>query len=111
MITGLGSAASDENVKKALRLLGSGDLSWVDLNRIWEVVEGDVGGEHELKKKNWVPRVKLDLFGRNANSSAAVGDAARHGRQSGEPPKEPMDLYEAQALIKTLVKKWLESKK
>ncbi len=74
------------------------------------MIEGDVGGQHELEKKDWVPRDKLDLFGRTANSPEAVGDAARHGRQSGEPPKEPMELYEAQALIKTLVKKWLESK-
>ena len=110
VIAGLGSAATDKNIHKALRLLGSGDLSWVNLHRICEVIEGDVGNEHELKKKGWVPVDKLELFSRTANSPAAVGDAARHGRQSGEPPKEPMQLHEAQELIKGLVRKWMDKK-
>ncbi len=106
----LNLAGSDKNVDKVLRLLGSGDFGWVNLYRIYEVVAADAGGEHALEKKRWVDPKDLDLFHHTANSPQAAGDSARHGKPAGSPPRQPMSLSEAQALIRTLAQKWLQEK-
>lgn len=40
----------------------------------------------------------------------ADGDDARHGFDRNDPPKGPMSLSEAKALIMTLLQKWLQWK-
>jgi hypothetical protein len=45
-----------------------------------------------------------------ANKDNAKGDDARHGVDQNDPPKEPMSESEAEALIRNLVKQWLQWK-
>jgi hypothetical protein len=39
-----------------------------------------------------------------------MGDDAPHGVDRNDPPKEPMSLSEAEALIRNLLQKWLQWK-
>ncbi|MBD1811084.1 hypothetical protein NDA07_18880 [Microcoleus vaginatus DQ-U2] len=53
---------------------------------------------------------KISQFTHTANSQSAIGDDARHGVERNDPPKEPMPKSEAVALIRNLLKQWLEWK-
>ncbi|MEG4045697.1 hypothetical protein [Microcoleus sp. Pol17_C1] len=62
------------------------------------------------KIEQWITKDKISQFTHTANSQSAIGDDARHGVDKHAPPKEPMSLYEADALIMTLLQKWLQWK-
>jgi len=102
-------AGQDPAVAKALRLRNADVLSWVDLYRIYEVVEGDVGRSH-IVASGWVKDSEISRFKHTANSVAASGDQARHGKESTQPPKNPMSLSQAKTLIDGLLKAWITSK-
>lgn len=100
-------AESDEAVRRALRLRDAGDLDWVGLYRLYEVIHEDAGKDIvEL----WVSRKKLRSFTHTANSVDAVGDEARHGRRTSDPPKNPMELNPARKLVDELLEKWIRWK-
>lgn len=104
-------ASSDGAVAKALRLFGKPDSStWVGLYRIYEVIQDDVGGAHDLKKRNWGSVSDMDRFKRSANSVEIAGDDARHGSGNEKPPAKPMTLGEANAYVGYLFQAWLASK-
>lgn len=99
----------DETVGKIFRLF-SQKHDWVGLYRIFEVIENDTGGINEIANLGWSSKGQLKSFKHTANSPNAVGDEARHGKEATEPPKNPMLLSEARALIETLVHHWLRRK-
>lgn len=99
----------DESVGKVFRLFGQ-EHGWVDLYRIFEVIEADVGGMNEIVALGWTSKGLLKTFKHTANSPHAVGDNARHGTQSSKPPKKAMLISEARALIETLIHHWLRQK-
>lgn len=104
-------AESDAAVAKALRLNAEEDAkSWVGLYRIYEVVEADVGGQDALKKRGWGSAHDLRRFKHSANSVTVAGDSARHGKESEQPPKDPMTPDEAAAFVGCLIQSWLASK-
>lgn len=104
-------AATDTAVAKAMRLLSAADSqSWVGLYRIYEVIETDVGGEPELKKRGWGSADDLKRFKHSANSVTVAGDAARHGKELTSPPANPMSPEEAAAYVNYVVSAWLASK-
>ncbi len=92
-------------VAKALRLRNAGDLDWVDLYRLYEVIENDVG--HLMHQLGWASRNELERFARTANSVAAAGDKARHGVERTDPPRKRMSLSHARELIDRIMKAWL----
>ena len=100
----------DKSVDKVLRLLGDDDLSWVNLYRLYEIVRDDIGGEKAIVSRGWCQPEDLRLFRWTANHPEASGDAARHGSRSESAPKQPMELSQAQTIIKTMVQKWLRAK-
>ena len=104
----LGLADDNENVAKALRLLGNRNMNWVDLYRLIEVVEHDVGGRDEIKKRGWATTDDLGRFRHTANSVAASGDNARHGKEETQPPVRPMSLDEGRAFVEPVVRAWLQ---
>lgn len=104
-------AQQDENVSKVLQLLGSMNDDWVNLYRILEIVEKDVGGTKEIKEKGWATQRAVKLFKHTAQSPDAIGQKARHGVQEQEPPPLPMTISEARSLIKTIIHNWLRSKR
>jgi hypothetical protein len=102
----LEKAATDGATSKILRLLGNGHLGWVELYRLLEALEDAAG--HSATAQ-WSSAKDIRRFKHTANSVAAAGDEARHGKERTDPPKEPMSLGEARALVIDLVKRWLSS--
>jgi hypothetical protein len=56
-----------------------------------------------------ITREEANLFAWTANSPAAVGEQARHGRQRNDPPPNPMSEEDALTLIQGLIRQWLDS--
>jgi|LGVF01.1.fsa_nt_gb hypothetical protein len=105
----LKAAGQDPAVAKALRLSNADSLSWVELYRIYEVVEGDVARSH-IVASGWVKDSEIRRFKHTANSVGACGDQARHGKENTQPPKNTMSLSQAKSLIDRLLKAWIASK-
>jgi hypothetical protein len=102
-------AARDAKVEKALRIFGSRAHNWVNLYNVYEAIQSDVGLK-KITDDGWATKTRIRLFKHTADSEAAVGDDARHGHQKDRPPKNPMSLSEAKALIETILRRWLLSK-
>jgi len=105
-----GLAATDEAVSNALRLIGNGELDWVNLYRLFEIVSADVGGAGTIALNGWSMKQSMSLFKHTANSPGALGLDARHGAESTAPPLKPMTLGEARSLVRSIVHAWLRSK-
>lgn len=103
----LSTAKKDNSVAKALRLFGSGAYDWVNLYRIYEVIEDDMGGLKNIVKEGWVTEKMIKHFKHTANSPGAIGDDSRHGTESTTPPRDPMLLSEAKSFVMTLFRNWL----
>jgi len=104
-------AKTDSAVAKAMRLLAAPDVgTWVGFYRIYEVIEDDVGGESGLRQYGWAPESERRRFKHSANSVAAAGDDARHGKELTQAPVSPMSIEEAKAYVNYLLHAWLASK-
>jgi hypothetical protein len=103
-------AQRNSNVAKVLRLLGDSPRDWVSLYRIFEVIEANVGGLDGICAQGWASKVAMRRFKHTANSPKAIGDSARHGSESTDPPSRPMDLGEVRSLIRSVVHSWLASR-
>jgi len=91
---------------KIFRLFASGNLDWVSLYRLYEVVYSDVGNQIF----SWINKSTIQNFKHTCNSVGAIGDASRHGLEITKSPKKPLTLIEAQDLIKLIINKYLEIK-
>jgi hypothetical protein len=100
-------AEEDEIVKNVFRQITEFEHNWINLYKVYEIVNKDAG---KKKIEQWITKDKISQFTHTANSQSAIGDDARHGVDKHTPPKEPMSLYEADALIMTLLQKWLQWK-
>ena len=101
----------DERISKVLRLRNSDNLNWVDLYRIYEVIEEEVGDLRSLDPGR-ITKNTIERFTRTANSASELGagDHSRHGIEKFQPPQKPMSLREAKDLIDTVIKSWINSK-
>ena len=86
---------TDQNIAKALRLLGTDEHNWVSLYRLYEVIEEDVDDLRKIVNNGWATNTSIKRFKHTANSPGAVGDDSRHGKESTTPPSDPMDIGEA----------------
>ena len=102
-------AANDDQVAKALRLRADDDLGWVELYRIYEVVDSDIGRSKIVANGRASPS-DISLFKHTANSVTAAGDHARHGKETTEPRANPMTLTRAKELIDAVLNGWLADK-
>lgn len=100
----------DDSVVKVERLLEEQAHDWVNLVRVLEIIERDVGGKPELIQQGFSNRTERSLFGSTANHPAASGDLARHGVSKEEPPGKPMTLPDARAYIERIRQRWLRAK-
>jgi hypothetical protein len=103
-------SAKDTAVADALRFFNAGEPRWDGLYKVFEVIRADVGGMEDLKNTNWVEDRELRNFTHTAQHPAVLGDTARHVRSRAKPPPNPMGLPEAEALIRRLLERWMESK-
>ena len=102
-------AQKDPLIAKALRLRNQESLKWGDLYRIYEVIESDTSVT-QIINSGWATKSELQRFKHTANSAAAVGDDARHGKESTQPPAKPLTIDEGRALIDNILRRWLEAK-
>ncbi len=100
-------AAKTAAVARALRLRAVDRPDWVELYRMFEIVEHDMGSG--IWQRGWAAKAEVDRFTHTANSPAA-GDGSRHGVQKKAPPKNPMTLEEASAIVDKILRSWIESK-
>jgi hypothetical protein len=96
-------------VERALKLRDEDNLDWVALFRLVEVIESDIP-MNEMTAKGWISKNRIRLFKQTANSQKAIGDQARHGKDTCVPPPKPIKLSEARRLVDDLLKKWLSWK-
>lgn len=100
--------AADARIARAFRLFGY-EHTWDTLYKVYEVMEEEFGIK-EIRSR-WPNGHRLKTFTSTANNRQAVGDAARHGHEKQDPPKNPMQVEEATSLIKGWLEHWLELKK
>ncbi|MEG3934239.1 MULTISPECIES: hypothetical protein [unclassified Microcoleus] len=104
-------AEEDEIVENVFRLFREFDRNWINLYKVYEIVKKDAGKKNKIDRiEQWITKDKIRQFKHTANSQSAIGDDARHGVDQNDPPKEPMSESEAEALIRNLVKQWLQWK-
>ena len=88
------------------------EKNWFNLYKVLDAIRDDFDGSIEaVKAKNWVPRDEISRFTGTANNHTAAGGEARHGFDFGKPVSKPMPLGEAEVLVRSIVVRWLESKK
>jgi len=95
-------------VRQALNYWVSDHRSWINLYKILEVIESDVGGD--IYANNWVSKSAVNRFSQTANSYGAIGNEARHANNIVPSPINPMKIKEACNLIKALLENWIDSK-
>jgi len=104
-------AEEDEIVKNVFRQITEFEPNWINLYKLYEIVNKDAGKKNKIDRiEQWITKKKISQFKHTANSQSAIGDDARHGVDLNDPPKEPMSLSEADALIRNLLKQWLQWK-
>lgn len=100
-------ASSDPVLMEAIRRMGeSPDLSWIDLYKIFEVLEEGAGGEAALRKRTGVTKAQISRFTHTANHPGGGGELARHARSRQQPPADPMTVEEGRAVIRELISSW-----
>lgn len=102
-----GLAANDSNIAEALEILASG-LDAVHLYKVYEIIEDDVGGARTIRQRGWASRKAISRFGAATNHPEVSGKLARHARQRGDAPRNPMDLSEARRFLLDLTRKWMD---
>lgn len=101
-------AGKNHLVRHALQYWVSDHRSWINLFKILEVIESDVGGD--IYTNNWISKKAVNRFSQTANSYSAIGNEARHAKNIVPSPTNPMKIKEASNLIKALLEKWIDSK-
>lgn len=105
----LSVCSNNPSLNRAISLISNGDYSWVNLYRVYEVIEKHAGGEERLVAFGWTSKSMIRRFRHTANHPDAIGDDARHGATSSQPPSNPLPHNEAVALIRSLLRNWLKS--
>jgi hypothetical protein len=99
------AASISPRAHDAMLIMSRPALTWSELYLLFELVEGDVGGE--MYNRDWIDKPRAGLFTRTANSYSTLRSRGRHGKDKLHHPKHPMARDEAVALIRNLVSAWL----
>jgi len=99
------AGAANPEIARVLRILGDDGLDWSALYHVYEVVLGDV--DRRIVQDGWATKAEVRRFKHTANSPAALGDVARHGREETQPPSNPLSFEEAKELVQRIVRKWI----
>jgi len=99
-------AQKDQRVGLVLSIFATGDESWSNLYKVFEIIRED----RNPVTAGWLTEPSRSRFTGTANSP---GLDTRHGvqkkKQKKKPPP-PMDISEARALIRAVVHAWLRDK-
>lgn len=89
----------DTDLAKVMRLFSEKPLDWSGMYKIFEIIRN----AEKALLNGIVTKTEQGRFTHTASSPDAVGDQARHGKQSGSPPSNPMPIDEARQMIARLV--------
>lgn len=106
-------ADSHHRIAAALRIYGTRPPTWPNLFNIYEIIKEDMGGESQIATSGWIEKTELVRFKATANDPTAIGDEARHQKQSPskkKPKHKAMSHEEAKAFLHDLLEGWLDSK-
>jgi hypothetical protein len=90
----------------ALTLVGRLSPTWSELYVAYELVQSHAGSR--MITDRWISESDATLFKRTACNYNVLGVMARHGDPRFDPPDEPMQHQTAVALMRSLVKAWLQ---
>lgn len=96
---------NDRAAAQVLRLVGKKQVTWFDLYKLMELLEG--GDGHSVLAAAGISKSELNRFSQTANSMGALGDLARHAKPSIPAPKQPMTLSEASVMLHKWTRAWL----
>jgi hypothetical protein len=102
-----------ENIQEALDFYKTPD--WVNLFKVWELIEDDMGGKSEIVNKGWASSDEINLFRCTAHNREGAGLNARHAVASRMnshcsqvlSSQDPMELSVGKSLIGRLLKQWI----
>jgi hypothetical protein len=97
------AAERDPLLNATLVHFGKG-ANWPDIYKVLECLFAKVGGERAFLALNWEPEKEIKRLKQTANWERKW---ARHAKPRGEPPKQPLGLEDAYALIGRLLRRAL----
>jgi hypothetical protein len=100
-------ARENEEIGKALFLYGALEHNWRYLYNVYEIVKEALINNEEYSIESMVSGTDIERFGKTANSFQILGKEARHGVEKREVPPDPMNLPDAQRLIRELLILWI----
>jgi hypothetical protein len=100
-------ADAHKSVKNALHFFNENETTWINLYKVYDIIEEDLGGEKALLK---FFQVGIKEFKYIANNYLAIGDHARHANQKYPAPSNILSLNDAFYTIKSLFEKWILTK-
>lgn len=105
----LAIAATNRDAAEVLHILGQPQPpNFAELYRIDEIIKFS-GLLTAVMKSADVSDKERRLFKQTADHQDASGSDSRHARNKQEPPKSPMSIDQARAMIGKLVTAWLDS--
>lgn len=105
----LAIAATDRDVAEVLEILGQPQPpNFAELYKIDEIIKSS-GRLTDLAQSAGVPDDERRRFKQTADHQDASGTDSRHARNKQQPPKSPMPIDQARAMIGKLVTAWLDS--
>jgi hypothetical protein len=101
-------ASVDADVAEVLEIMGRPEApNWGDLYKVYEIIEYTGRLKVAMAGAGISPN-RASLFVRTACHPDASGPEARHGRSKQDPPKNPMPVSQARAMIGELVVAWMD---
>jgi len=97
---------NDDLLREILTLSLEKGKDWVNLYRILDLFKAH---NIDIVNRGWITCTALDSIKHTANSPDAIGYDARHGRQSGKPPSNPIPLNKAQSLVDSIIRQYIKS--
>jgi hypothetical protein len=97
---------NDPALAEAIRLLGSGQVDWFVMYKVFEVLRAAAGGEAAFLQRTGISKPELSAFTWSANSPAVSGDGARHSVLPGKANQKPLTLEEGRAFIADIISDW-----
>ena len=101
-------ASVDADVAEAREIMGRPEApNWVDLYKVYEIIEY-AGQLKVAMAEAGISSNRVLLFVRTACHPDAGGPEARHGRSKQDPPKNPIPVGQARAMVGELVVAWMD---
>jgi hypothetical protein len=83
--------------------------TWASMYLIFDAIATNVGGQHKLKKKNWITEQELSDFTNAANNSRNLSEGIRHASKVPLQSKPLIPFEQAYYIVNKLAVGWLNS--